>query len=322
MKSAAGIEKGATKVFLRQPAFDSLEKIRGTVLSVKSVKIQALARSFVYQRKFSRLMHRITLAQAGARRFLARKHLRGIQRKRAATRVQAYIRLTSAKTRFVARRNVAQHMQKMYRGQVVREKCKILQAKRREERKLGNAAITIQTLHRSRAARKEYEEIKLAKRRESTETPKVASKALKEAIQAHRLAAVSRQDAMDRAKEVDDLTTNLASAKNTAAKAEFAFHELEAVKAELAEARAEVDKLRNETRLSSIREKELETENRLLKEKIDGGSFAVEDKYNKSMYNDFPDLEQLDKQMWEMVARSKNSKEDVKTLVSALSILR
>jgi myosin heavy subunit len=317
-----GIQTGATKVFLRQPAFDSLEKMRNQVLAVESVKIQSVIRRFVYHRRFLRIMHRIVLAQAGARRFLARKHLRSLQQRRAAICIQACVRFFVARKRFVGKRSVALLNQKLYRVYAGRIKYKMLQAKRKEAQRLDNAATIIQSMSRVRVARKVYAKLKLMERQTSVEPPEFQRKVFKETIKAHRKAAVSRQEAMDRAREVDDLTTNLANAKNSAAKAELVIAELESLRAVLAATEAELEKMKEVVATKSNRVTELEGENVLLKEKLESGDSVAGERYDRKIYSEFPDLEKLDRQMLGMVSRSKKSKADVKALVSSLAVLR
>ena len=50
--SAAGIQLGATKVFLLQDTFDAIERVRGQILSSKATKISSLARMYLARRAY------------------------------------------------------------------------------------------------------------------------------------------------------------------------------------------------------------------------------------------------------------------------------
>jgi len=56
--SAAGIQLGATKVFLLQDTFDAIERVRGQILSSKATKISSLARMYLARRAYLAILGR------------------------------------------------------------------------------------------------------------------------------------------------------------------------------------------------------------------------------------------------------------------------
>ncbi|KAL3788846.1 hypothetical protein ACHAW5_009203 [Stephanodiscus triporus] len=50
--SAAGIQLGATKIFLLQDTFDSIERVRGQILALNATKISSLARMYLARRAY------------------------------------------------------------------------------------------------------------------------------------------------------------------------------------------------------------------------------------------------------------------------------
>jgi myosin heavy subunit len=320
--AATGIQKGSTKVFLRQHAFDSMEKLRSKLLTASAIKIQAIARRFVFRCRFIRTMYRIVLGQASARRFLARKYLKAIKQKRAATRIQTLVRVALAHDKFVRQKFSADMLQRVYRGHAGRKRCKSLYETTKRDEIIFISAVVIQCMYRLVVARKIYAEVKLIKRRPSKTIKQLQGKALKEAIQADRTAAVARQTAKDRTKQVDNLTSKLAGSKNSAEKARLAMDELKMVRAELAAALAELETVKNEAATASVRVEKLEEENTVLKEKLESGDFVTGEAYKSRMYSDYPDLEELDKQMFSLSFCAKKSKEDLNFLISSLAILK
>jgi myosin heavy subunit len=299
-----------------------MEKLRNKLLTASTIKVQAIVRRFVFRCRFIRIMSLVVLGQASGRRFLARKYLIAFNQRRAATRIQTLVRLALAYVKFVRQKAFAVLLQRMYRGHVGRKRSKALYETTKEEERLFRSAAVIQCMYRLVVARKIYAEVRMIKRRPSKKAPQLQGKALKEAIKADRTAAVARQTAKDRVKEVDNLTSKLAGSKNSAEKARLAMEELKMVRAELAAALAELETVKNEAATASVRVEKLEEENTVLKEKLESGDFVTGEAYKSRMYSDHPDLEELDKQMFSMSCRSKKSKEDLKFLISSLSILK
>jgi len=320
--AAVGIQKGATKVFLRQHAFDTLEKIRSKILTTNAVKIQCLSRKYVYRSRFERTIRRIVMGQASARRFLARKHLAVVRQRKAATKIQSTARGYVYKRKYQEKRDAAVALQAIGRAAVARKEYAKLATKSSEKRRLNDAATKIQCLFRIIVAKKVFEQVKSIERRDSTKAPKLEGKALKAAIKADRAAAVARQNAKDRAKEVDKLTTKLAGEKSAVEDARHALEDLSSIKQELEAAMAELKKVQREAAASAKRVEALEKENAELKMKLESGDFVTDSGYTSKIYADYEDLEALDKRMYVMRARSKKNKSDLKDLISALSILK
>ena len=61
---------------------------------------------------------------------------------------------------------------------------------------------------------------------------------------------------------------------------------------------------------------ELTQENAMLKEKLGSGVFVSGDPCSSKMYSDYPDIEELDRELYGMTARSKKNKEDLKLLIN------
>jgi myosin-5 len=318
VKGAAGIQKGATQVFFRQHAFDNVEKLRSKVMSKSSVKIQAAARRFISRCRYARTLGFTVKVQACARRFIARKILIAVREKRFATRIQTFVRLSLARRKFVARKAAALLVQRIFRGYIARKNYKVLYEFFKEEEKKRKAAIVIQCMYRITVARKRAKELKAT----SKKAPKLEGKALRTAIKSDRAAAIAKQAAQDRRKEVDNLTSRLGDAKVSAEKAGEALEELETVKAELEAVRAELEMVKEEAAASKDRADKLQEENDILNEKLESGDFIVGEPYSRILYNGHPDLEEVDKQMFGMVSHSKKSKQDVKKLIEFLAILK
>jgi myosin heavy subunit len=141
VKDAAGIQKGETKVFLRQYAFDNVEKLRAKVMTTSSVKIQAAARRFIFRCRYARTLRFAVKVQACARHFLARKIMIRFRENKFATVVQAFVRWSLARLKFVARKAAALLVQSIFRGYIARKNYKLLYEKLKEEEKKNESAI-------------------------------------------------------------------------------------------------------------------------------------------------------------------------------------
>lgn len=322
INAEAGIQKGMNKIFLRQYAFDNIEKLRSKVLTVSAVKIHSVARRFIFRCRFIDTMRRVVIGQAGARRFLARKYLKAFCQRRAAIRIQTIRRSSVARRRFVAMKDASVLLQSVYRGYIARKNYKVLYERTMEELKLNNSAIVIQCMFRIVVAGKKYVEVKSIQRRPSKTAPKLEGKALKAAIASDKAAAMARQTAKQRAKEVDNLTLKLGDANHSAANARLTLEDLKTVRAELAAALAELEVVKEEAVAATKRAEMLEEENAELKETLESGVFIAGEPYSSKMYSGYPDLEELDKQMFMMTAQSKKSKDDLKALLGSFSILK
>ena len=306
---------------MRQPAFDSAEKQRTACLTKSTVVIQSLGRGFLFRCRYLKRRQLIILGQASGRRFLARKYMKAIREKKYATKIQTMVRRAVAHAKFV--RSVASVciIQTIYRGFIQRKHYKAFYKKTMAERKANEAATSIQKVARGRTARVKFAEVKKTTR-PSKKYTEMDSKAFQEAIKADRAAAVAKASAQKRAREVHALEGNLADAEKSANKAKAAMVELEDTKLQLATAQEQLETLRKEmaTALASIGK--LEKENAEMKEKLESGVFVSGEIYTSKMYSEYSDLQALDQQLFNCMAASKKSKEDVKSLVSVLSLLK
>ena len=314
-------------MFLRQTAFEFLEKFRNERLTKASLGIQALIRRFLARARYLRTKTRIVKAQASARRFLGRKFLKAYRRERAAIRIQKFVRMSLTRKQFTAKKFAGLWLQKFYRGQLGRKNYMALYARIKAEEAMNDrqyrSAVVVQCMYRCRKARKAYNEQKTIERRPSTLPVKLEGKAFAAAIKADKAAAIAKQAAKDRAREVDSLQTRLAGAKNSAEKAKVALEELRLTKTELEALKAAFEAMKLELDATRAKAGKLEEENSVLRDRLKAGTFEPAGyAYESKMYDEHLDLKQLDERMQGMVARSKKSKADVQALVQALAILR
>jgi myosin heavy subunit len=318
----AGIQKGETKVFLRQNAFEYIEKFRNDTLTKAALPIQAMARRFLSRCSFLSKMALVVQGQAFIRRFLACKFMLEFRRNRSAARMQAWTRLKFARQEFVSKKYTSTWLQKFYRGHIGRKNYKMFYEQHKTAMAINDlnyrSVVAIQCMYRMRVARQAYAELRKMGRRDSHV---LEGKALKAAIKADRAAAIANESAFQRKKEVGDLQSRLDGAKNSAEKAKFALEELKSVKAELAVALAELEVANLATEGAMDRAAKLEGENSKLKENIKSGNFDSAEVYRSAMYHDHPDIKSLDERMFGITARSKKSKADMRALAEALKIL-
>ena len=277
-----------------------------------------MARRFIFRCRYARTLYCAIMVQACARRFIARKIMKTIREMRFATRIQMFVRLSLCQRKFVANKSAALLIQKVFRGYNAHKEYEVLHQKVKEEQEKNNGATVIQCMYRMSFARQMFNELKASAKK----APELKGKALTAAIKADKAAAVYKQTAQDRRKELDNLTTSLEDAKISAAKANTALKELEALKAELEAVRAELKLEKKLTAAEKKRADKLQEENDNLYKKLKSGDFIVGEQYNRTFYSAHPDLEELDKQMFSMVNHSRKSKQDVKEILNLLSILK
>eukprot|EP00980_Cylindrotheca_fusiformis_P017601 scaffold5517_cov135-Cylindrotheca_fusiformis.AAC.31 len=321
--NSTGIQLGTNKVFLRQSAIEKLEKMRYTMLAAIAVRLQSAIRRFIYHRQFVRVMHGIIKAQAGVRRFLGRRRFLGEQQNRAAIRVQAWIRCLFARKTLAGKRHATSMHQKVFRGNCARKSYKLLQTTRSGFKRVDDAATTIQCMVRVRFARKLFAGYNFESNQNSKRCQELHHAVQKETINTHRKAAVSRQQAIDRAREVDDVSSDLAFAKNSEAKTESVLAELESMRRLLVNTTHELENTRRIVASQSSQLANLKEENVVLRRQLECEGFVAGETRapGGSIYSEFPDLEKLDRNMFEMVSRSKKSKDDMKALISGLAVL-
>lgn len=120
---AIGIQIGATKVFVRQNAYDFIESFRSQKLDQSSRKIQRVSRGFIARRRFVLAHERIIVLQAVGRRFLVRRQLE--VQSHGAIVIQAVYRRKIARGLSVARkRENVREMEEQLRKAAIADKLK------------------------------------------------------------------------------------------------------------------------------------------------------------------------------------------------------
>jgi myosin-5 len=337
--SAIGIQKGETKVFLRQKAFDCMEAVRTQQLSATATDLERVARGFLARRRYMHTMEKIVLTQACLRRFLARKYLQAVRERKAATTIQSAFKMSKTKDQFVKKRAVAVWCQKMQRGRMARTEYAVLDEKRREARaaaKIQNDSATkIQNMYRSKVARDQlvilkHQKMESDKARGTKFTPeeqvifqKLEEQQRKAAIAAARATAVAKETAYSKDKEVEMLRKELAESREM-------LKSFQKMKIEFADTRAELEITKDELKASRSREEVAKTrlaalgaENDKLKQQMEQGAFFdATGGYKSVHYNEYSDLKQLDERIHGIAHRSRQGRKDLHALVQSLAILK
>lgn len=328
---AVGIQKGITKIFLRQASFEYMENFRIRQLNMAAIKCQACARRFLARIRYLKVLHCVILSQACVRRFLARKYMIGIRRNKSATLIQSQHRMWSLRKTFLRKKRVALWLQRMARGKAARVRFQEMLLERQQEIELNNrkymAASAIQSVYRGNVARKEVLAIKAAKAtRQSFQGDQsevvlvLKAQQKKAALQADRAAAIAVQTKHERKAEVDALRQELDDASSAAAKAKEMEEELSSFKAIVEILRHELEVSRGETERVKTRLVVVEAENKALKEKLESGTFH--DGYKSTRFEEHSDLMQLDERIHNIAMRSRQGRKDLDALVQSLAILR
>ena len=119
-----GLQLGRTKVFFRLQAFEELETMRGRLLQVMTVKVQAFIRAWTRQRAYRRLKAATLAAQRLVRGFLARREALRLRQERAATRIQATVRGKQAQRRLRTKLSLILTLQCLWRQQQARRQLR------------------------------------------------------------------------------------------------------------------------------------------------------------------------------------------------------
>ena len=135
-----GIQIGKTKVFLRQNAFDSLERLRTHKLEISCITMQAAVRMFISTIKFKIKIRSIIIIQCCLRGYTAQKYVKNKRFTKSAIKIQNFWRKLQCERNIRDKYFVARWSQRYYRGIVDREFCKRLNMQRK--------ALTIQTFWR------------------------------------------------------------------------------------------------------------------------------------------------------------------------------
>lgn len=321
------MQQGKTKVFLRQAAFEYMERFRTHQLDDAATKIQALARGYIARRNYSEYLRIVVRAQAHMRRFLAKKFMRILQQDKAATLIQAYYRMVGVRSEYLKKKYAIQWLQKHQRGHVGRK----LYAQRVEEVAMATAdykaATAIQCLYRKMVVTARFKELKdeaRAKRKLENKTSVVARFELektKAELKAAKTAAIAKGRAVERDKEVDELAKEFEKTRLTADKVGATKEEISKLNAEVAELKAQLETSRKSSETALFKLAAVELENKKLKEQISHGVIAGP-AYSSSTYKDHFDLQELDERIFGIVGRSKQSKKELDALVASLAILK
>jgi len=111
-----GLQVGKTKVFLRQAAFDALEKLRMRQMAESTILIQKVARRYIALRDYGIVQIGVVQMQTYCRRNIAIVFTQALRETHAATIIQKYYRRYHARVIYLATSRAARWLQQMYRG--------------------------------------------------------------------------------------------------------------------------------------------------------------------------------------------------------------
>lgn len=228
---AAAIQFGKTKVFLRKNAYDVLEILRSKQLVESAIRVQSLIRGHLYSRLFKVQRSSVITLQRVIRGFVARRRVRALRRKTAATRLQARYRLFSAYKKYKLMRRCILTLQKRHRGAKGRAVYKVVlqmhKAKkvqswwrmapnRRKYRRLRSAVIALQCKRRVIVARRVVKSVR-AEAKDVGNLKKENDRLLSELLRLRAAAKANdsnKVDAAEREKEHENLVALMASNKD------------------------------------------------------------------------------------------------------------
>eukprot|EP00581_Thalassiosira_minuscula_P001333 CAMPEP_0183744702 /NCGR_PEP_ID=MMETSP0737-20130205/65861_1 /TAXON_ID=385413 /ORGANISM="Thalassiosira miniscula, Strain CCMP1093" /LENGTH=1616 /DNA_ID=CAMNT_0025980351 /DNA_START=90 /DNA_END=4940 /DNA_ORIENTATION=- len=119
-----GIQIGKTKIFLRQNAFDTLEKMRRDCLSLAATILQTIARGYIYYRHYHEMLEANVQLQCWARVIFAKRTAQVIRGNLKSKRIQTAYRRHRARTAYLGVLAVAKWCQRRQRGAHVRAKLR------------------------------------------------------------------------------------------------------------------------------------------------------------------------------------------------------
>mmetsp|Transcript_18375 Transcript_18375/g.25492 ORF Transcript_18375/g.25492 Transcript_18375/m.25492 type:complete len:311 (+) Transcript_18375:134-1066(+) len=306
-----------------------MESFRAQQLDKAAIIIQAQVRRFICRCRFMKTVHTIIVAQSCARRFLARKFMRVVQERKAATLIASFQRMYIFRKKFLQMKYATLWMQKQQRGIFGRA---VYEKRQQEAAKLQKeyiAAVWIQCMFRSWVARAIHRNLKdEAKARRALEkktsiAERYALEKNKLEIAAARTTAIAKGRALDKDKEVDELQKELEKTRATAGKVAVSKEEITRLHAEVESLheQLEASRLTSEAALGKLAA--VEAENKKLKEQLQsGGGTGVPLGYKNEAYNGHEDLKQMDERIVGLSSRSKQSKKDLEQLVLSLAILK
>ena len=170
-----GIQIGKTKVFLRQHAFDAIEKLRSEKIQISCYILQATMRMFLARTKYQTILHATLRIQCCIRSYLSKTHAQKIRLFGAALILQCFWRRAHSIRYRNAACVIVSWTQRVFRGNKGRRKYRLLNNVRQtiriqrcwrrhramlKLRKVGQSVIIIQCLLRQKLARCRWKELK------------------------------------------------------------------------------------------------------------------------------------------------------------------
>lgn len=150
---AVGIQVGKTKVFLRQRAFDIIEKMRKGHMATAAIKVQAIARRYVHRRSFKECCEANLQLQCWVRGILAVRNVQMAREHFNAQRIQSIYRQHRARAVYLSVLAIVQWCQRRQRGSLGRARYNNLS-------KLRRSAIVIQCAIRIKRSAQIFEKLK------------------------------------------------------------------------------------------------------------------------------------------------------------------
>ena len=143
-----GIQVGKTKVFLRRSAYDAIEKLRNNEIKLSAIVIQTSARRYLASRHLKEALALTVKLQCIVRRMIATKKVNEVRRQHNARVIQKYYRRMVARDKFVKTVAIVSWGQRYWRGRVGRVRYNELNSERK--------AIVIQKRVRGYQSAKAY----------------------------------------------------------------------------------------------------------------------------------------------------------------------
>ena len=144
-----GIQVGKTKVFLlRRSAYDAIEKLRNNEIKLSAIVIQTSARRYLASRNLKEALALTVKLQCIVRRMIATKKVNEVRRQHNARVIQKYYRRMVARDKFVKTVAIVSWGQRYWRGRVGRVRYNELNSERK--------AIVIQKRVRGYQSAKAY----------------------------------------------------------------------------------------------------------------------------------------------------------------------
>lgn len=166
---AVGIQVGKTKVFLRQRAFDIIEKMRKEYTTTAAVKVQAIARGYICKRHYAECLEAIPHLQCFGRVVIAKQRLQAARDRR---------------DRQLAMLEIAQWCQRRQRGVIGRARYNKLNQVRLDERKAKENGLSKEQRSLFRKRKEEMErKTNLAAKKEAVDAAAVKLKLAKKSVE-------------------------------------------------------------------------------------------------------------------------------------------